>query len=673
MAQSRSSRRESASERPSRDGTKRHPPAPGPKQGGPVSFDFQKAADGRSAIHFIAWFALTISVAACVALVSHAMGSRVPGCGPSGGCDHLARSVWGTLPVVGISTASAGLAWYAGVWVWWVVAVLLAKRAVIGGFALGIAAVGAVVAIVLSGAMVAERALCPYCVAAHAGGLLFAGCVVWIWRVQRRSGVARAASGNLAMIAGGVALLAGVGLFVLESNAKEKTRREADSKLRESVATMTNRQAAPLPAPATTAPSTSAVAPASTSNASASASPEAAGAATFAGRYREGPESAQIRIVLWTDYQCPDCKNMESQLDRAIELAKSQNVSLHVSSRHFPFSTVCNRHLKQDMHPDACFGAFAAEAAGRLGGAEAFWATHRWLFSRNGQFTPALLREHAATIGVNADAMLKLMEDASILQLVKDDIEAGITLGLRQTPFVLINGVELQGWNAEDALVRAVRALAATNPAASTGGGDRAPSATEKFMAEWREGTIATLPDRLFRRALGPADAAVRVVVIGDYEEPGTVEADAVLRPLTSGDAGIRYSFVPFPVDQTCNPAVPLSRYKNGCAAAKLAAAADASGGADAYWKAHNLLMLNSKSLASVSAELLATEIGVDAKVLAEALTQPFVAEELRLDVTQVGELKLTSIPAIYVNGKLVRNWKVGERSILAEIVRAAR
>lgn len=626
------------------------------------------------------WLALTISVAACIALVSHGLGSRVPGCGPSGGCDHLARSVWGTVPGLGMSTASAGLAWYVGLWVWWTVAVVLAKRAAIDGFAVGAAAVGAAAGIVFLGAMISERAFCAYCVSAHAGGLVFAGCVLGMWRAERRSRVPRGTAGNLAMIAVGVMLLGGVGLFVLESNAKGKIKREADAKLRESVAAMTDKEtgskvvpvspAVGSPAVATT-PESKAVA--TGANAASLALTQTVEASAFAGRYREGPESAQIRIVLWTDYQCPDCKNMESQLDRAIELAKSLNVSLHVSSRHFPFSTVCNRLLQQDMHPDACFGAFAAEAAGRLGGAGAFWATHRWLFSRNGQFTPVLLREHAATIGVDPDAVLKLMEDASIQQLVKDDIEAGIALGLRQTPFVLINGVELKGWNAEDALVRAVRALAATNPAASTGGGDRAPSATEKFIAEWRDGPVATLPERFFRRTLGPDDAKVRVLVIGDYEEPGTVEVDAVLRLLTTGDAAIRYSFAPFPVDQTCNPAVPFSRYKNGCTAAKLAEAANASGGGEAFWKAHNLLMRSSKSLANVSAEVLGPEIGVEAKALAEALAQPFVAEELRLDVTQVGELKLTSIPAIYVNGKLVRNWKVGERSILAEIVRAAR
>lgn len=621
---------------------------------------------------WIAWGGLTISVMACIALVSHAFGSRVPGCGPSGGCDHLARSAWGTLPLLGLSTASAGLAWYAGVWVWWTVAVLFAKRAVMGGFGLGAAAVGLVAGIVLVGAMVAERAWCPYCAAAHAGGLVFAGCVVWMWRGERlagrQSGAARAGSGSLAMVAVGVSLLAAVGLFVLESGAKGKARREADAKLRESVAAMTAKQSE---AGAEVVPDSRGAS--GVVDTTASATSAAPSAAAFAGRYREGPESAQIRVVLWTDYQCPDCKTMESQLDRAIATAKAQNVTLHVTSRHFPFSTVCNRHLQQDMHPDACFGAFAAEAAGRLGGAEAFWATHRWLFSRNGQFTPALLREHAATIGVNADALLKLMEDASIQQLVKDDIEAGIGVGLRQTPFVLINGVELKGWNAEDALVRAVQALAARNPAASSGAGDRAPSAMEKFIAEWRDGPVVTLPERLFRRKLGPADAKVRVLVIGDYEEVGTVEVDALLRGLTSGDEPIRYSFAAFPVDQTCNPGVPFSRSKSGCAAAKLAEAADAAGGADAFWKAHNLLMLNSKTLANVSPELLAPQIGVDAKVLAEALGQAFVGEELRLDVTQVGQLKLTSLPAIYVNGRLVRNWKVGERSILAEILRAAR
>src|SRR5690606_27324872 len=115
----------------------------------------------------------------------------------------------------------------------------------------------------------------------------------------------------------------------------------------------------------------------------AAAPARAQGLAGFEGRYRHGPEVVPVRIVVFTDYQCPDC----DQLDQTLEGLIQGRPDVAVSVKHFPFSKACNPNVPREMHPNACWAARAAEAAGVLRGRDGFWAMHRWLFSRRGSFT----------------------------------------------------------------------------------------------------------------------------------------------------------------------------------------------------------------------------------------------------------------------------------------------
>ena len=49
-------------------------------------------------------------------------------------------------------------------------------------------------------------------------------------------------------------------------------------------------------------------------------------------RHRFGPEDAAIQIVMFTDYQCPDCYRIEKQLDDLV----AANADISVSVKHFP-------------------------------------------------------------------------------------------------------------------------------------------------------------------------------------------------------------------------------------------------------------------------------------------------------------------------------------------------
>lgn len=597
------------------------------------------------------------AVAALVLVAGHLQAVALPGCGPGSPCDEAAKSVWGKVPVLNISTAAVGAAYFLGMLAWWLGAG--ASRTLRTAATIGL--LGSVMFVIV---MFAEGWACRYCFVAHAGNAIFVACVF----LASRGAPAGLDTRGLALAGGAGAIALGL-LASVESNQRKKLEAAAQKEAAASVEAM--KAGAQQAAPVVTPPTQPADGVKDATRAAATNTPTAPTAAgpMFEGRYRKGPKEAAIRVVMLTDYQCPDCKIMEGQLARLMAMQPALDMS--VSIKHFPLSTVCNPGVPRDMHPDACFGAFAAEAAGELGGVEAFWQTHLWLFARGGKFTPQDVIAHGNSIGIDGAKLRLLMDDPRIQQRVKDDIAEGEALGLRNTPMIFINGVELRGWMAADALVNAVMQLAASNPPKRDASGDRPPMAEQRMLEIYAAEPVRAMPGQFDRFVMGPASGGVRVVIVGDYEEPGTAEADATVRELMAGGASIRYSFAHFPVNQTCNPEMTFTRYQNSCTAARLVEAAGALGGNDAFWAAHAWAFANRTTPANLTAANLAETIGESTGLTAEALTQAMqgATATIAADAKAAKALGITGLPAVFIDGRLAREWKLRDRNLLPQLL----
>jgi protein-disulfide isomerase len=370
---------------------------------------------------------------------------------------------------------------------------------------------------------------------------------------------------------------------------------------------------------------------------------------------------------MFTDYQCPDCKGIEAQAEALLR----EGLGMSLSVKQFPLSTACNPHAPGDLHPNACWAARAAEAAGMVGGPEAFWRMHRWLVARGGSFTDEEITAALPGLGLEPRAFFGNMHSQDVNAMIAGDIAEGMGLGIERTPMVFINGVELKGWQAPDALTRAVRALAATNPAPGLGDEDRPPTAAERSLAAWREAPARTLPPEVFRHALGPADSPITVVVWGDYGERFVNECDALLRVFATGPEparNIRYCFVHYPVDPACNPASQVSRGATSCDAAFAAESADALGGPEAFWTVHAYLMERQHNLTEQVFREAFAAAGIDAETGLEGMRQPFVRERVAADGRLGAAQGLTSIPMIFVNGKHLAAWKVEHENVLGRV-----
>jgi len=375
---------------------------------------------------------------------------------------------------------------------------------------------------------------------------------------------------------------------------------------------------------------------------------------------------------MFTDYQCPDCALLEQQVEELMR-ATTPARSLSFSIKYFPFSSQCNPNSPSDLHPNACWAARAAEAAGMLYGAESFWKMHRWLFGIKGSFTDPELKAGLASLGFEPEILIRTMESPDTLARVKADIDEAKSLGIYNTPFIFINGVELRGWTAPRALIRAVEGALAANPAPASPAADLPPDAPEKMVEDWRQQPVVQLPERLFRRSMGKADAPVTIVIFGDYQEPFTGEADSITRLFTTGPgANVRYAFAQFPVNQSCNPSCPVTKYPLACVAAKSAEAADLLGGTDGYWKMHAWLMSNRNMVNETSVKDAGAGLGMDAASFAEAMQQPQCQANITEDGATAIRLGLQSVPYIFVNGRVLARYKAGNENIIPRVIRAA-
>lgn len=630
-------------------------------------------------------FLLVSVVTSLLLVLQHFGGLALPGCGEGSACAEAARSAWGKVPGIGWPVSHLGLAYFLAVLVMWIVV----RGAVPRGLRY-LVRFGVLISLAFCAVILIKWMVCKYCVAAHVGNFAF-----WITMelVRGRSSAFRRAALLTAFLFVDTTIVLGV----LEWVVRAKVSATAEADRTTSVQQMIERSRLPeKPTPPTTSsttppsPATHAADPKSGSSAvpavapatmPASASPPVAQTYTpdapFIGRYPHGPLEAPIRIVMFTGYQCPDCLSIERQVDRLLS-----DPNICISIKHFPFNSDCNPNVGRSMQPNGCWAAYAAEAAGILWGAEGFWKMHKWLFARRGVFqTVEELEGGIRELGYDPAGFVNAMNSEEVKRRVREDCAEAERLGLHFTPMIFINGVELKGWGARDALLRTVDQVLATNPPPRSAAHDQPPLAIEKYVADWRDQPVQQFPPDQRTWRLGPADAAIDIVVWADYEELHSSRADKRIRDFVAGRKDARYTFRHFPFGKECNPTMTDDRHPHACAAARAAEAAGTLAGADGYWRMHAWLMDHWDKLGPDSWKLAATELGLDPAALLAAMERQDVKDAVTEDLEAGRKLPrlrygvppgIFGIPSVFVNGKWIPRTILGDHDIVKLVLEEA-
>ena len=139
-----------------------------------------------------------------------------------------------------------------------------------------------------------------------------------------------------------------------------------------------------------------------------------------------GPEHAPVTVVVYSDFECPTCK----QAAQAVKLLLARFVNqVRVVYRHFPVEAT---------HPHALFAAQAAEAAGAQG---KFWPMHDLLFDNQLHLKPQQVRGYAERLQLDMARYTAEMDDEIYLQRVREHMQSGRLSHVRSAPAFFVNGV----------------------------------------------------------------------------------------------------------------------------------------------------------------------------------------------------------------------------------------
>ena len=162
-----------------------------------------------------------------------------------------------------------------------------------------------------------------------------------------------------------------------------------------------------------------------------------------------GPADAKVTIVVFSDFQCPYCREFARTLRDNIPQKYPRDV--RVVFKDFPMDA---------LHPWARAAAEAAHCIGD-GRTEAFWSFHDWIFQHQQEVTAANLREktigYAKEHGLDSAAVATCLDSHAAKAEVEKGQEEGRALQVEQTPTFYLNGRSVPGalpWNTLDTLIQ---------------------------------------------------------------------------------------------------------------------------------------------------------------------------------------------------------------------------
>ena len=562
----------------------------------------------RSTVFYVGCIAIFVACTASCVLAGAKLGliGSLPGCGVGSSCDTVTNGPWGTIPVINWPVSFFGVAWFFALLCGWLQSggsskslLWLARMGVLGS-------VGFVIV------MVGLGSYCKWCLLSHACNIVF-----WMIAelVYRRNNMDCSIDEPScypmkltfpAFVVASVSLLFGWSLV---------------STLGESV----DESTLPL----------------------------------LEARHRLGPANAPIQIVMFTDYQCPDCKRIERQLATIVESRDDVSVSV----KHFPLNYDCNDNIGTfKLHSNACWAARAAEAASIVLGEEGWEKMHSWLFANGGSFTDQTLPSDLASLGFGGQDLINVMMSDETLQRVKSDADDGFGLGIYFTPMVFINGVEyLWYYGGEGSLADAIDEVALGVRA-----GDSVqiapPSAAEKLVEDWRRGEKRT--------PVGHEDLSwsgggtTGFVVWGDYQTDLTRELDREIKKMIQQNQNVRYAFRHFPIDDVCNASVSNmpTQYVGSCFIAKLVEAVWALSGDDARWNMHNWLLQQETPVHQPNALTMAAVFAsVDEEIIQDVVNGITTNSRMRNDILSKNNVWRRSVPVLTIDGRFVPRWRSEE------------
>ena len=144
----------------------------------------------------------------------------------------------------------------------------------------------------------------------------------------------------------------------------------------------------------------------------------------------KGDPKGKIKIVEFTDFQCPACAKADEKVREMFEKYPGQ---LFLELKYFPLAT---------MHPFAIRAATYAECAARQG---KFWPFQDVLFKTQTSWAKMTTVDEyfsglAVGVGMDGASLAACVNDASVERAIRENMDQGQSLGVGSTPTFFVNG-----------------------------------------------------------------------------------------------------------------------------------------------------------------------------------------------------------------------------------------
>jgi protein-disulfide isomerase len=153
------------------------------------------------------------------------------------------------------------------------------------------------------------------------------------------------------------------------------------------------------------------------------------------GRPSKGPAAAPVVLVLFSDFQCPYCRDFNLTIEDAL---KKYGDKVRLVFRQFPLTSI---------HANAQRAAKASLCAAAQ---NHFWEMHDLLFQNQNSLKEEDIKSRAKDLNLDINAFNSCLDSARINTMIQDDIRAGTMAGADGTPTLFINGRYLGGAHSDE-------------------------------------------------------------------------------------------------------------------------------------------------------------------------------------------------------------------------------
>ncbi len=141
---------------------------------------------------------------------------------------------------------------------------------------------------------------------------------------------------------------------------------------------------------------------------------------------------APLRLSLYSDFECPFCKNVAANVD---ELIKKYKGNINVQYMFYPLDNSCNPKIKSSFHKFACRAAYLAACD-----KEKFPEVHDFIFENQSQLSYENIEQWREKFELS-----NCFENKNIQEDIQMTILSGDQYNLQSTPTIILNGRKLEG------------------------------------------------------------------------------------------------------------------------------------------------------------------------------------------------------------------------------------